>query len=128
MRPQYAAVFAPLMARGEHQPPGYQAWKETVPELKMQDQSNMQPPNQTRPGVVTCPGCGVVLADRNLGMHERYHATGACWQLCGELSAYHLSILDTTFIHQLVTDVYGAQHSGGITKNITTAFSLIGCI
>jgi len=86
----------------------------------------MQQPRKTIPGIVTCPGCGVVLADRKLGMHERYHATGECWQLCGELSAYHLSILDITFIHQLVTDVYGAQHSGGITKNITTAFSLIG--
>jgi hypothetical protein len=67
-----------------------------------------------------------VLAGRNSGLHERYNATEACWQLCGELSAYHLTVLDTTFIHQLVTDVYGAQHSGGITRNITTAFSLIG--
>jgi hypothetical protein len=86
----------------------------------------MQTTNQAKPGIVTCPGCGVVLANRKLGMQERYHASGECWQLCGELSAYHLSIPDTTFIHQLVTDVYGAQHSGGITKNITTAFSLIG--
>ena len=86
----------------------------------------MQQPNQAKPAIVTCSGCGVVLADRKLGMHERYHARGECWQLCGELSAYHLSIPNTIFIHQLVTDVYGAQHSGGATKNITTAFSLIG--
>jgi hypothetical protein len=67
-----------------------------------------------------------VPAGRSSGLHERYNATEACWQRCGELPACHLTGVDTPFIHQRVTDVSGARHSGGITRNITTAFSLTG--
>lgn len=43
-----------------------------------------------------------------------------------ELTADHLSGSDFTFIHQVALDSYGAQHSGGRTRNITTAYSLVG--
>jgi hypothetical protein len=33
---------------------------------------------------------------------------------------------DPAFIQQHCVDAYGAQHSGGETKSITTAFSLVG--
>ena len=75
---------------------------------------------------MTCPGCGVQLANQRLAAPDRYHASGECWQLFGELSGYTLASTDATFIHQLAVDAYGAQHSGGVTKPITTAFSLAG--
>jgi hypothetical protein len=47
-------------------------------------------------------------------------------QVYHELSAYLLMNPDLTFRAQHAVDAYGAQHSGGVTKRITTAFSLIG--
>jgi hypothetical protein len=76
--------------------------------------------------MVECPGCGLKLPDQKLEANARHNASGECWQLCGELAAYHLSRNDPTFIHQLAVDAYGAQHSGGVTRNITTAYALIG--
>lgn len=73
-----------------------------------------------------CPGCGVTLPDQRLTPHDRYHASGECWLLYGELSAYNLSRGDPNFTHQLAVDAYGAQHSGPETAAITTAFALIG--
>ncbi len=51
----------------------------------------------------------------------------ACWQLYGEVLGYeaeHLSELGR--FHQLMVDAYGAQHAGGPTPRIATAFGLIG--
>jgi hypothetical protein len=76
--------------------------------------------------LVVCPGCSVQLPNRNLETTHRYNATQECWLLFGELSAYHYSRNDSTFIHQLAVDAYGAQHTGEQTPNITTAFALIG--
>jgi hypothetical protein len=76
--------------------------------------------------IVECPGCKLKLPSKNLEPCDRYHASGECWQLYGELAAYNMSKNDPAFIHQLAVDAYGAQHSGGVTRNITTAFALIG--
>jgi hypothetical protein len=73
-----------------------------------------------------CPGCKLTLPTHNLAAHDRFNATGECWELYGELSIYNLERAELTFIHQLAVDAYGAQHSGGVTKNITTVFSLVG--
>lgn len=75
---------------------------------------------------VECPGCGVRLPTQNLPLNDRYNATGECWQLYGELTAQTLAKGDLTFIHQMAVDAYGAQHSGGVTRNVTTVFALVG--
>jgi hypothetical protein len=74
----------------------------------------------------TCPGCGVNLPDQNLEASDRFNASGECWQLHNELTAYFMLNPDITFSAQHAVDAYGAQHSGGVTKTITTAYSLIG--
>jgi hypothetical protein len=76
--------------------------------------------------IVECPGCQLKLPSKNLEPSDRYHASGECLQLYEELAAYNMSKNDPDFIHQLAVDAYGAQHSGGVTRNITTAFALIG--
>lgn len=43
-----------------------------------------------------------------------------------ELSAYTLSKGDPDFLHQVGVDAYGAQHSGGPTRSITTVYALLG--
>jgi len=43
-----------------------------------------------------------------------------------ELTAYTLSRGDPDFLHQVAVDAYGAQHSGGPTRNITTVYALVG--
>jgi hypothetical protein len=75
---------------------------------------------------VKCPGCGAELPDRQLPMSDRYHASGECWELYGELTAYNMERMDPTFLHQLCVDAYGAQHSGRLVKPITTVFALVG--
>ncbi len=82
----------------------------------------MPPANWT----TTCPGCGLVLADRHIDLPERFNASGECWQLFNDLSCYTVSKQDREFIHQYVVDAYAAQHAGGKTRNITVAFGLIG--
>jgi|BenlonsequeITSRD_1030534.scaffolds.fasta_scaffold00722_14 hypothetical protein len=74
----------------------------------------------------TCPGCGLRLPDRHLDAAERYRASGECRELYHELSAWLMMNQDLGFRAQHAVDAYGAQHSGGVTKNITTAFALIG--
>jgi len=73
-----------------------------------------------------CPGCGLILPDKNLAPHEYYNASGECWELKGELTAYNMTSGDPTFIHQHCVDAYGAQHTGSQTKVITTLFALVG--
>lgn len=75
---------------------------------------------------IECPGCGLNMPGQKLLINDRYNASQECWQLYGELTIYTMTSGDLTFMHQLVVDAYGAQHSGGVTKPITTAFSLIG--
>jgi Family of unknown function (DUF5946) len=75
---------------------------------------------------VKCSGCLVVLPNAGLSAATRYRASGECWSLYGELSAYNFERGDLTFLHQLAVDAYGAQHAGDGSRPITTAFSLIG--
>jgi hypothetical protein len=75
---------------------------------------------------VKCPGCGLDLPDINLENSDRYNASGECWQLNNELTAFFMMNPDLTFRAQHAVDAYGAQHSGGVTKNVTIAYSLIG--
>ncbi|HEV8079274.1 MAG TPA: DUF5946 family protein [Chitinophagaceae bacterium] len=75
---------------------------------------------------VVCPGCGLKLLNKNVGVSESYNVSGECMELFNELSGYTLSMTDSGFIHQYIVDAYGAQHAGGITKNIRIIFSLIG--
>ena len=75
---------------------------------------------------VKCPGCGAELPDRKLPMSDRYYASGECWELYGALTASNMERMDPFFYHQLCVDAYGAQHSGGSVKPITTVFALVG--
>ncbi|MEJ7672821.1 MAG: DUF5946 family protein [Chitinophagaceae bacterium] len=76
--------------------------------------------------IVICSGCGLKLPKQNIAASERYNASGECENLFNQLSGYTLSQNDIEFIHQYIVDAYGAQHAGGITKNIRVIFSLIG--
>jgi len=73
-----------------------------------------------------CPGCGIELPDRQLEASVRPNASGECLQTYHELSAYLMMHPDLTFRAQHAVDAYAAQHSGGATKTITTAFAVIG--
>lgn len=75
---------------------------------------------------IKCPGCSLVLPKTDMITTLRFHASQECMVKFAELSGFTLSLNDPDFIHQLAVDAYGAQHSGGETKNITTAFALIG--
>lgn len=77
-------------------------------------------------GTTVCPGCGLRLPDRGGVADSRYRASGECWDLYSELSAYSLGRGYQTFIHQHVVDAYGAQHAISSASNIGVAFSLIG--
>ncbi len=76
--------------------------------------------------LVTCPGCGLQLPNKNIENSDIHNASGECNELFSQLSGYTLSQNNIYFIHQHIVDAYGAQHAGGITKNITINFSLIG--
>lgn len=76
-----------------------------------------------------CPGCGVRLpvADSSgVAPDPRHNASGACWQLNLELTAYTLTLGDRDFLHQLAVDAYAAQHVGENSRPIGVAFALIG--
>ncbi|GHO46433.1 DUF5946 family protein [Ktedonospora formicarum] len=73
-----------------------------------------------------CPGCGLHLPSEMEQLDERYNASYACRELCGELSAYTLSLGDEEFIHQLVVDAYAAQHASTAMKPIAITFALAG--
>ncbi len=73
-----------------------------------------------------CPGCGLELRKRDVPATDRYNASAECWHLYGKLTSDTISRGGLGFAHQLCVDAYGAQHSGGATKPITTAFALIG--
>jgi hypothetical protein len=74
---------------------------------------------------VECPGCGIDVPNQG-GLSGRFNASEECWRLFGELSAYTLTRGGSGFIHQHAVDAYGAQHAGGSSSNLGTAFSLIG--
>jgi hypothetical protein len=73
-----------------------------------------------------CPGCRVRLPDKDLFSPDRFNASGECWELHDELTAYNISFSNIDFFAQHSVDAYGAQHAGENVKPINTAFSLIG--
>lgn len=73
-----------------------------------------------------CPGCGLAIPDHQCPPPDRFNASGECWQLFSDLSCFTVAGGDAEFIHQHAVDAYEAQHAGGITRNITVAFGLIG--
>lgn len=76
--------------------------------------------------MIQCPGCRICQPDKHLDSPDRFNASGECMQLYYEITYYTLSKNDAGFIHQYVVDSYAAQHSGPMTRTITTAFALIG--
>lgn len=78
-------------------------------------------------GLLTvCPGCGLRLPSVGLPLDSDLNASGECRQLYWQLSADTLSRGDPAFIHQYAVDAYAAQHAGGPSWPITTAFALVG--
>lgn len=75
---------------------------------------------------VECPGCHLKLPNAHLEPNPLHHASGECWALYGELSAYNFERAELSFLAQLAVDAYGAQHVGGSSRPITAAFSLLG--
>jgi Family of unknown function (DUF5946) len=75
---------------------------------------------------MACPGCSLEHAADTAPAPARYRASAACWKLFGELSAYTLSLSDSTFMHQHAVDAYGAQHGGEPARPVTTVYALIG--
>jgi hypothetical protein len=75
-----------------------------------------------------CPGCGARLPVEGGSPDSRYNTSAACWLLNGELNAYTLARGDreSSFIHQLAVDAYGAQHVAVDSRPIGLAFALIG--
>lgn len=76
--------------------------------------------------IVKCPGCGLMLPNQSFSEPTRYRASGECMELYHQLSVYTQAQGSESFIHQMALDAYGAQHSGGGTRPVTTVFSLIG--
>ncbi|NLR81385.1 DUF5946 family protein [Chitinophaga eiseniae] len=75
---------------------------------------------------IICPGCLLQLADAQLAPSDRYNASGECEDLFNELSIRTFAMKHPDFRHQLAVDAYGAQHAGGVSKPMTTAYALIG--
>jgi hypothetical protein len=73
-----------------------------------------------------CPGCGLRLPASNPEPAERCNATGECLEMCFALFCRTLVHEDPRFIHQHAVDAYAAQHAGGRSRPVTTAFALIG--
>jgi hypothetical protein len=76
--------------------------------------------------LIHCPGCGVDLPSIGMPLDPRFNASGECWTLYMELSAYTLGLGDPSFPHQHVVDAFAAQHAGPGVKPINTLFALIG--
>ena len=76
--------------------------------------------------LVQCPGCGVTLPSMGMPPDPRFNASGECWVLYMELSAYMLELGDPSFPHQHVVDAFAAQHAGPSVKPINTLFALAG--
>jgi hypothetical protein len=74
-----------------------------------------------------CPGCGVELPGSAEPWDPRSLASEACHALYGEVAGFESQhIVELGRWHQLLVDVYAAQHAGERTPAIGTAFALIG--
>lgn len=76
--------------------------------------------------LTTCPGCGLTLPRDTTLPLAKFNASRGCWKLFCTLSEKTAGVYDDEFIHQMAIDTYEAQHGGGASKNIATAFGLIG--
>lgn len=63
-------------------------------------------------GERACPGCGVVLEEREGPIHRYMESSPACWAVYGEVLAREYS--DRTYfqVHRLSVDAYAVQHPG----------------
>jgi hypothetical protein len=67
------------------------------------------------------------LPDEGEPLNRRLTASVACWRLYGEVLGHESEWLaGLGRLHQLTVDTYGAQHAGGHSPAIATAFGLIG--
>jgi hypothetical protein len=78
------------------------------------------------PAYTACPGCGLRLPTAGLPPDDGVNASGECRQLYWQLSTDTLTSGDPAFAHQFAVDAYAAQHAGGPSRPITTAFALVG--
>jgi hypothetical protein len=76
--------------------------------------------------MIECPGCGLNLPDQHLDIPDRFNASGECFRVFSDIQCYTVAKQDPEFIHQHAVDAYEAQHAGGLTRNITVTFGLIG--
>lgn len=74
----------------------------------------------------TCPGCGLRAPASAWLASGRVNASGACEEICGEVSGFESQHLELFRFHQLTVDAYGAQHPGPPDKPIRLAYSLVG--
>ena len=74
-----------------------------------------------------CPGCGVELPGSAEPWDPRSLASEACHALFGEVAGFESQhLVELGRWHQVLVDVYAAQHAGERTPAIGTAFALIG--
>ena len=74
-----------------------------------------------------CSGCGVELPGSAETWDPRSLASEACHAVYGEVAGFQSQhVVELGPWHQLLVDVYAAQHAGDRTPRIGTAFALIG--
>ncbi len=76
--------------------------------------------------LVACPGCGLMLSDRQCEPAKQFNASGECLEKFHDLTCWTLAHRDGRFIHQHAVDAYESQHAGGRTRPITVFFGLVG--
>jgi hypothetical protein len=59
-----------------------------------------------------CPGCGLVLPDRDGPVHPYLGCSPPCWALYGEVLARDYGNPAYFRVHQLTVDAYAVQHPG----------------
>lgn len=64
------------------------------------------------PASTACPGCTLILPEREGPTHAYLGASPACWAMYGEVLAHEYSDPAYFRIHQLTVDTYAVQHPG----------------
>ena len=62
--------------------------------------------------LVACPGCGVLLPDKEGPTHRYMESSPACWEAFGEVLAREYSDSAYFEVHRLTVDAYAVQHPG----------------
>ena len=60
----------------------------------------------------SCPGCRLLLPEREGPTHTYLGSSAACWDLYGEVLAREYSETAYFGVHQLTVDTYAVQHPG----------------